>query len=103
METSKGLTATAPGLWPIDHWDDRTPAAASLIDPVTGKVSAAQVIDLGVEWVDTSTGPRSAHRFSYRGDYEADVWYDDAGRWVRLRIPGWDGSYADYVCRICGR
>ena len=43
----------------------------------------------------------AATRYAYSGDLKADVWYDDAGRWVKLRFRGRDGSVIEYVCRRC--
>jgi hypothetical protein len=30
-----------------------------------------------------------------------EVWYDDLGRWVKMRFNGPDGSAIEYVCRRC--
>ena len=42
-----------------------------------------------------------ATRYAYTGDLDNEVWYDDVGRWVKMRFKGRDGSTIDYVCRRC--
>ena len=44
-----------------------------------------------------------ATRYRYSGELEqTEVWYDDEGRWLRLRFPGGDGLPIDFICRRCG-
>jgi hypothetical protein len=53
------------------------------------------------EFVDTERGPVMATRYAYHGDLETEVWYDDFGRWVKMRFAGRDGSTIEYVCTLC--
>ena len=54
-----------------------------------------------LENVVTEIGRIPATRFAYSGDLQNEVWYDDAGRWVKMRFKGRDGSTIEYVCRRC--
>ena len=51
--------------------------------------------------VATERGPVMATRYAYSGELQTEVWYDECGRWVKMRFAGRDGSIIDYVCRQC--
>ena len=51
--------------------------------------------------VATERGGIPATHHAYTGDLSTEVWYDDAGRWVKMRFEAQDGSTIDYVCRRC--
>ena len=55
----------------------------------------------GSETVMTENGPVTATRYRYSGELETEVWYDDAGRWVKLRFKGREGTPIAYKCRRC--
>ena len=39
--------------------------------------------------------------YRYTGDLDTEVWYDDEGRWVRMRFKAKDGSVITYQCEVC--
>jgi hypothetical protein len=47
----------------------------------------------------TGNGPVTATRYRYSGELETEAWYDDAGRRVKLRFKGRDGTPIAYKCR----
>jgi geranylgeranyl diphosphate synthase type II len=53
------------------------------------------------EYVATERGQVPATYYRYTGDLLAELWYDDDGRWVKMRFKGRDGSMIEYVCRRC--
>jgi len=51
--------------------------------------------------VETERGDVFATHYVYSGELDTEVWYDDEGRWVKMRFKGRDGSTIEYVCRRC--
>jgi hypothetical protein len=74
--TDGGFSADAP-LIPTNHWNRAR------------------------ERVATERGHVTATHYAYTGDLNTEVWYDDLGRWVKMRFLGPDGSAIEYVCRRC--
>lgn len=108
--TTRGFRVTGPngsalapaGILPTNHWNQRQVRQPRLLNTLTGEVEAVTVTDLGEATVETGSGPRRARHYRYTGGFEAESWYDDGGRWVKLRFKGRDDSTIDYVCRACG-
>jgi len=97
-----GETTAAPDLIATNHWNPDAVEQERLLNTITGRINAVTVEDLGEETVETGTGPRRARHYAYRGELEAEVWYDDAGRWVRLRFTRGKDRVIEYICRSCG-
>ncbi|SOD90289.1 DUF6134 family protein [Caenispirillum bisanense] len=92
-----------PGaVFPTNHWNAAARGTGQVLNTITGGLNAVTMTDAGREVVQTRQGPVEATLWTYRGELTADVWYDDAGRWVGLRFPARDGSTITYVCRVCG-
>lgn len=92
----------APDLLPTSHWNMAQIAADTLINTVSGNPNRISVAEAGIEEVPMGDQLRPARRFVYSGDLNMEAWYDDRGRWVKLRFAAEDGSTIEYVCRRCG-
>jgi len=56
------------------------------------------VIDrVGNETLQDNNTSINANRYRYTGDIQADVWYDDENRWVKLEFKGEDGNVISYT------
>lgn len=88
-------------LYPTNHWNPDVLGATAVLNTLTGRLNQVAIVDRGEETVETAHGPRPARRYEYTGDLQAEVWYDDGGRWVKLRFQGRDGSTIDYRCERC--
>ncbi|MDP4797154.1 MAG: DUF6134 family protein [Rhodospirillales bacterium] len=86
---------------PTDHWNAAVLGDSRVLNTLTGVVNAVHINKLGRTEVTTEAGPVSATHYAYTGDLHTEVWYDDAGRWVKMRFKGKDGSSIDYHCRRC--
>lgn len=96
-------SATAPqGLFPTNHWNAGVLGSRQVINTLTGRINQVQIIDKGEARIDTASGPITARHYAYQGDLETEVWYDKAGRWVKMRFAGKDGSTIEYKCQKCG-
>lgn len=91
------------GLFPTHHWHAGVLGSAQVLNTITGRATNVQIADRGVETVIVNGEERSARRFAYSGDLRTEVWYDELGRWVKMRFVGSDGSTIEYVCETCAR
>ncbi|MEX2311793.1 MAG: DUF6134 family protein, partial [Rhodospirillales bacterium] len=86
---------------PTDHWNSAVLSETRVLNTLTGLINDVRIKKLDRTMVETENGPVSATHYAYTGDLTTEVWYDDAGRWVKLRFQGKDGSTIDYQCRRC--
>ena len=87
---------------PTDHWNSDVLLQTRVLNTLTGNINNVGLVDNGSEKVSTEEGIIPATRYTYTGDLvDTDVWYDNAGRWVKLRFLGSDGTPIDYICRRC--
>jgi Domain of unknown function (DUF6134) len=100
ISSSQG-TYEAPAVPPISHWNAALLKGGTLLNTMTGELSQVQVFDQGSDTVATRSGSLRAHHYLYSGDLNGEIWYDEDGRWVKLRFRANDGSMIDYVCRRC--
>lgn len=98
-----GLLKGPAGLFPTDHWHPGVRGSETVINTITGQLAAVAIRQDGAERIATGTGSRAAARHVYSGDlHDIEVWYDNEGRWVRLRFPDKSGGMIDYRCIRCG-
>lgn len=102
VDGAAGAYALPFPLFPTDHWNPGVLTAPVVLNTITGAANAVTITAEGREDRPTGTGPRPATRYRYAGELQAEVWYDDAGRWAGLRFAARDGSVIDYRCRRCG-
>lgn len=92
---------TSAPLFPTNHWNAGVLGQNRVLNTLTGQVNNVHIAASGPDRVETERGPVAATHYAYTGDLQTDVWYDAAGRWVKMRFRGRDGSLIDYVCRQC--
>ena len=73
-----------------------------MINTLNGKVANVKIAEIESEQILAEGKTISANRYQYSGDVETTVWYDNAGRWVKMQFNGKDGSVIDYRCIECG-
>lgn len=104
------LDVTAPdkpyqvsgSLFTTNHWNSEVVKDRRVLNTLTGNINIVAVKKIGRENVDVVGGTLNATRYDYTGDLkDTSVWYDDQGRWVKLRFKARDGSMIDYRCRTC--
>ena len=86
---------------PTNHWNPNVLDDNTVLNTLTGNVNRVDIINHGEEVIKTGSGEIRATRYEYRGELETEAWYDDAGRWVKLRFEAKDGSTIEYVCTTC--
>ena len=90
-----------PAVLPISHWNAALLEGGPLLNGMTGEVDEVQVFEQGLDTVSTRNGSLRARHYLYSGDLNGEIWYDEDGRWVKLRFRAKDGSMIDYICRQC--
>jgi Family of unknown function (DUF6134) len=98
--SDKSYMAEAP-LFPTNHWNSAVLNQTQVLNTLTGEINAVRIEPREREYVPTERGPVAATRYAYTGELTTEVWYDDSGRWVKMRFKGKDGSNIEYVCRRC--
>ncbi len=101
---SGGSSTAGVSTLPTEHWNADVVNDRAVINTITGQVNVVDVTFVGLEQVETENdGPVTARHFVYRGELNNEVWYDEKGRWVKMRFPAKDGSTIEYRCVSCGR
>ena len=97
----KTYSTEAP-IIPTNHWNADVLGQKRVLNTLTGNVNNVTLVAKGREAIPTERGDVVATRYTYTGDLvDTEVWYDDAGRWVKLRFMGRDGTPIEYACRRC--
>lgn len=100
----EGELTAAYDVFPTNHWNSdivrHNPSV--VLNTLTGGLNDIELVKRDRELVETGTGMRMATRYDYTGGLENSVWYDDDGRWVRMRFEAEDGSIIEHVCTLCG-
>ncbi len=91
-----------PDLFPTTHWNSNVVGATQIINTITGSINEVTMVDMGRTEVPAGDTLRPATHFAYQGELSTEVWYDDEGRWVKMRFPGSDGTMIEYRCQVCG-
>ncbi len=89
-----GLAPT--DIMPTGFWDIRTVERTQLLNSEDGVLLEIAVTRIGVETVSALGQPVRASHYRIDGDTEKDVWYDESGIWVALRMTASDGSTIEY-------
>jgi hypothetical protein len=100
----KGPFVTNSWVYPTTHWNVGAVESDVVLNTLNGQLAKVEVQRKGIEAVDTrENGSVEAERFEYTGDLrDTIVWYDNEGRWVRMKFTTKQGETLDYVCRECG-
>jgi len=98
-----GVETADAGIFPTNHWHAGVLGAERVLNTITGKVADVRIVDDGVDWVTVDGEPQPVRRYHYTGDLENTVWYDEHGRWMKMRFAAEDGSTIEYICTQCRR
>jgi len=102
VESPKGDLTLDPDIIPSNHWNVEVLNSQAVLNTLTGGPDRVEILKQGTEEIIAEGQIHTATHYRYTGDLNVDVWYDDQGRWVKLRFPAEDGSTIEYVCRQCG-
>lgn len=91
----KSLNAPADTM-PASLWNPALMKQTAAINTVDGSIMPIKVTSKGVEELATQSGRTKAHRFNMQGVFDQELWYDEQGRLVQLKLKGSDGSDVFY-------
>lgn len=102
VDGSGGLRRVDGALFPSNHWHPGIIGQTRVLNTLTGRLDRVAITPKGRERVETAHGYVTADRYLYSGDlHDVDVWYDAAGRWVKLRFLTEGGERIEYRCESC--
>lgn len=102
VDGTAGLRRVDGVLFPSNHWHPGVLGQTQVLNTLTGRLDRVSISYRGKERVDTAHGYVMADRYLYAGDlHDVDVWYDAAGRWVKLRFLTEGGDRIEYRCEKC--
>lgn len=79
-----------------NHWHPGVVSGSKLFNTLTGRVSNYRLTEQGTSIVEVADTQISATHYRYSGDLDNDVWYDNFGRWIKMRFAADDGSMIEY-------
>ena len=94
--TQHKLSAALKDIIPASLWNPELVRQSVMLDTQTGQVMPISVVDGGSEQVTVESGPAPAHRYTIKGKFSQDVWYDSRGRLVQSQLVARDGSVITY-------
>jgi len=80
-----------------NHWNMDVVQSSSVFNTLTGNLNTVSIEQLENETLSAQGIDVNSTHFRYTGDFDADVWYDDAGRWIQLQFKADDGSKITYI------
>jgi uncharacterized protein DUF6134 len=84
-------------VFPASLWNAELMRRKAAMDPQDGQVDPISVTDDGTEDLNLGAGALKAHHYEIKGRYTQDVWYDERGRLVQVKLIGSDGSVISYT------
>ena len=99
----QGTLRAEAGLFPTNHWNAGVLSQTQVLNTLSGEVSRVSIRPTQRDIVEAEGRSVPATGYRYTGDIETSVWYDDLGRWVKMRFTAKDGSVIDYRCTSCGQ
>jgi len=98
--TNETFSTPVP-IYPTNHWNSGVLNETLVLNTLTGLLNEVSIVAQDNENIPTEKGIIKAMRYTYSGDLNNEVWYDNEGRWVKLRFKASDGSIIEYVCKRC--
>ena len=80
-----------------NHWNPEVLDTDTVFNTITGNISKVNIEPIAEVTLTAGDQSISASHYRYTGDIQADVWYDDKNRWVKLQFKGDDGSTISYI------
>ncbi|RAN37089.1 DUF6134 family protein [Hyphomonas pacifica] len=81
---------------PSSHWNFAQTQASELLSTEDGEILKVSVSDQGTETIEAAGQPVQTTRYLMDSDIDVTLWYDDAGRWMKLAFTA-RGQNIEYV------
>ena len=83
-------------VFPASLWNPELMRRKAALDTQDGQVDPISVTDHGSEDLRLGAQALKAHHYEIKGRYSQDIWYDERGRLVQVKLIGSDGSQISY-------
>jgi hypothetical protein len=97
VEADGKTTRVDQNVLPASLWNAELMRRKAAMDPQDGQVDPISVTDDGTEELNLGVRTLKAHHYEIKGRYSQDVWYDERGRLVQVKLFGRDGSVISYT------
>jgi hypothetical protein len=84
------------GVVPASLWNPEFLKRKTVLDTQDGQLDQISVTDGGTEDLSFDGRAIKAHHYQMKGRYAQDLWYDERGRLVQVKLVGSDGSVISY-------
>jgi len=81
---------------PESLWNPEMLKRKTAFNTLDGLVETLTVTDAGTEDLSIDGRAIKAHHYAIKGKFSQDVWYDERGRLVQVKLIGSDGSVISY-------
>lgn len=81
---------------PVSLWNQPYLGQGVGLDPEVGSIVPVSVTDKGQDEMVVAGRTQSAHHFVIRTTFAQDVWYDERGRLIKVKMHAKDGSTIRY-------
>jgi Family of unknown function (DUF6134) len=81
---------------PESLWNPEMLKRKTAFSTLDGVVETVTVTDAGIEELSIDGRAIKAHHYAIKGKFSQDVWYDERGRLVQVKLIGSDGSVISY-------
>ncbi len=88
----------APTITPSSHWNINQVMGERILSTESGEILDIEVSELGEETIEAGGRSITAQRYRLVSDLTVDLWYDEAGRWVKCEFNA-RGQTIEYVLR----
>ena len=96
VEADGKTTRVDRNVFPASLWNPELMRRNAALDPQDGQVEPISVTDDGTEDLSLDARTLKAHHYVIKGRYSQDIWYDERGRLVHVKLIGSDGSVISY-------
>ncbi len=80
-----------------NHWNINAVTESTVFNTIKGAASQIVVKEHGRKTLNINDKTLTTTHYEYTGDIQAQTWYDDNNRWVKLLFLGSDGSEITYT------
>lgn len=98
VDGSAGRFTAPPDIVPTSYWNPETRKQTRLLDTQRGRLLNVAIAPAERAQVGTPTGAVPARRYRVSGDLRLDLWYTEAGHWVKTAFEA-RGATVEYRLR----
>lgn len=96
-----GDTIVNAPLFPTNHWHSEVLSQTKVLNTLNGKTARIEITpDESQTQILAGGAMQTALRHRYDGELQLESWYDEQGRWLKMRFFVLGGQY-EFICQKC--